>query len=137
MSNLFQVSARDHSALILMTVLAETHGEGFISLQDVATRMKLSQGYLEEIAAALKKAGLISGRQGPGGGYRLAKRPGAISLEQILTAINGPVELVGCQSGRTTCPVASKCSSKNVWKIVQQNLQKTLRETTLEMAAHA
>lgn len=135
MSNLFHVSARDHGALILMTMLAERHAsEGFVSLQDVAERMRLSQGYLEEIAAALKKAGLITGKQGPGGGYRLAKKPESISLEEILTALAGPVELVDCQSSDTPCPVASKCSSKNIWKVVQRNLQKTLRETTLAEA---
>lgn len=135
MSNLFHVSARDHGALILMTTLAERHAsEVFVSLQDVAQRMMLSQGYLEEIAASLKKAGLISGKQGPGGGYRLVKSPDEISLEEILTALEGPVELVDCQTSTTPCPVASKCSSKNIWKVVQKNLQKTLRETTLAEA---
>lgn len=135
MSQLFHVSARDHGALILMTTLAEGYdSEGFVSLQDVAGRMLLSQGYLEEIAAALKKGGLIQGRQGPNGGYRLAKKPELISLEEILTALEGPVELVDCQTSHTPCPVASKCSSKNIWKVVQRNLQRTLRETTLAEA---
>jgi len=93
--------------------------------------MQLSQGYLEEIAAVLKKSGLIRGKQGPNGGYRLAKRPDMITLEEILIALEGPVELVDCQSSSTPCPVSSKCASRNVWKIIQQNLQKTLRETTL------
>ena len=132
MSNLFRISARDHGALILMTTLAEANvGEGFVSLQEIAEQMRLSQGYLEEIAALLKKAGLIQGKQGPNGGYRLAKDPKAITLEAILTALEGPVELVDCQSASVACPVSSKCASKNVWKIVQRNLQKTLRETTL------
>jgi len=132
MINLFHVPARDHSAVILMTSLAEVYAsENFVSLQDIAGRMQLSQGYLEEIASVLKKAGLIQGRQGPGGGYRLAKSPDVISLEEILTALEGPVELVDCQSGDARCPVASKCASKNVWKVLQKTIQKTLRETTL------
>jgi len=130
MPNLFHVSSRDHGALILMTTLAERHDDdAFVSLQEIAENMHLSQGYLEEIAASLKKAGLILGKQGPGGGYHLAKRPEEISLDEILTALTGPVELVDCQSG--ICPIAGKCSSKNVWKTVQQTVQKTLRETTL------
>ena len=135
MSQLFQVSARDHGALILMTTLAEHFGgETFVSLQEVADRMQLSQGYLEEIAAALKKANLIIGKQGPNGGYRLAKKPEAISLEDILTALEGPIALVDCHGAHTACPVAAKCSSKNVWKVLQQTIQKTLRETTLAEA---
>lgn len=134
MPNLFHVSARDHGALILMTTLAEAHGtDRLVSLQEVADSMQLSQGYLEEIAASLKKAGLVSGKQGPGGGYKLEKDPKQISLEDILTALEGPVALVDCQS-HGGCPVADKCSSKNIWKVVQRNLQKTLKETTLAEA---
>lgn len=132
MPNLFHVSARDHGALVLMAALAEEFPkQAYISLQDVADQMQLSQGYLEEIAAPLKKAGLIQGKQGPGGGYRLAKSPEKISLEEILVALEGPVELVDCQSNQMSCPVAHKCNSKNVWKVLQHTIQKTLRETTL------
>lgn len=135
MAHLFHVSARDHSALVLMTTLAEDFNiHKFVSLQAIAGNMQLSQGYLEEIAASLKKAGLIVGKQGPNGGYRLARKPTAISLEEIIVALEGPVELVDCQSSRTQCPVAEKCASKQIWNILQRTIQKTLRETTLAEA---
>ncbi len=135
MPNLFHVSARDHGALILMTALAEAHAtESYLSLQEIADRMRLSQGYLEEIARSLKTAGLIQGKQGPSGGYRLAKDPQAITLEAILVALEGPVELVDCQSSATGCPVSDRCVSKNVWNRLQETLQKTLREMTLAEA---
>jgi Rrf2 family protein len=129
MSGLFKVSVREHSAMLLMSALGRV-GEGYTSLQEVADSLHISQGYLEEIAASLKKAGLIQGRQGPGGGYRLAKPASGISLEEILTATEGPLALVDCQSG-IPCPVESSCSSKTVWRVVQKSLQDTLRNTTL------
>ena len=132
MSGLFRISARDHSALILMSSLAERHDDGvFVSLREVADGMRLSLGYLEEVASLLKRADLIEGRQGPNGGYRLSRAPKNISLDEILTALTGPIELVDCHSG-AVCPVAHKCTSKNVWKTLQQTIQKSLRATTLE-----
>ncbi|MFZ2804487.1 MAG: Rrf2 family transcriptional regulator [Patescibacteria group bacterium] len=130
MSGVFQVSTRDHSALILMSSLASRFSEdGFVRLADIADEMKLSLGYLEEVAGKLKQSGLIVGKQGPNGGYRLAKTPKEISVDEILTALAGPIKLVDCQSGG--CPVAHKCSSKNVWDSLQQTIQKSLKATTL------
>lgn len=132
MSQLFRVTARDHSAVILMTELARRYdGAGHVSLQEIASAMNLSEGYLEEIAACLKKAGLITGKQGPRGGYRLAREPKEIRLEDILTALEGPIELVDCQSSGVMCPVSAKCHSKKIWKSVQESIQTTLRKTRL------
>lgn len=132
MSSFFHVSARDHSAVILMSELARTYDDGvYRSLQDIARTMGLSEGYLEEIASVLKRAGLIEGRQGPKGGYCLARLPQQISLEEILTALEGPVQLVDCQNKNMSCPVHEKCSSKRIWKILQETIQKTLQATTL------
>jgi Rrf2 family protein len=133
MSGFFRVTARDHSGLILMTALAERYSsEVYLSLQDVAADMQLSQGYLEEVAASLKKAGLIAGKQGPSGGYRLAKAPADITLEDIVTALEGPVALVDCQSSPIPCPVEGKCSSKRVWHVLQGHIQHALRGMTLD-----
>lgn len=138
MNSLFRVSARNHAGMIMMTMLASaksrslasamTKGE-FLSLQEIADCMHLSQGFLEEIAMSLKKAGLISGRKGPGGGYRLAKPAAKITAEQILVALEGPVMFVDCGSGH--CPVASACSSKSLWGFLQKDVVKSLRQTTL------
>lgn len=132
MNRLFHISERTHSGLILMTCLAERHAdERLMTLKDVAARMKLSEGYLEEVATALRAAGLIKGRTGPKGGYVLARKPNAITTEDIITAIEGPIVLVGCQSKGAACPVENGCSSKRVWNALQRRIQTSLRETTL------
>lgn len=136
-NSLIRVSARNHAGLILMTELADrvgiltqkADGQGYVSLKEVAERMGLSQGFLEEMAADLKKAGLIQGRKGPGGGYRLAKPATKISAEQILTALEGPISLVACHGG--ACPVASACASKSLWGFLQSDIVKSLKKTTL------
>lgn len=130
MNSLFRVSARNHAGLILMTQIAEAKSLGsFVSLNEVAQRMGLSQGFLEEIALALKQAGLIRGRQGPGGGYRLAKPAHKITAEQILIALEGPIVFVDCH-GRQ-CPVVAACASKSLWGFLQKDVLTSLRKTTL------
>ncbi len=129
MNSILNVSARNHAGMILMTVLAQSLPGEFVTLQEVANYMGLSQGYLEEIARDLKKAKLIRGRKGPGGGYQLASPAQKITAKQILVALEGPIVPVECGSA---CPVASRCSSKTVWTELRKEMEKSLNSMTLD-----
>ncbi len=137
MNSLFKVSAKNHAGMILMTILAQksdlkqsNSDNGFISLKDVAGEMGLSQKFLEEIAASLKRAGLVIGRKGPGGGYKLAKPAKEISVHEILVALEGPIAPMSCDGA--ICPVADQCSSKVLWKVLHKELVKSLTQTKLQ-----
>ena len=133
MNSLFRVSARNHTGLILMAELARTKDDErrdvFVSLKEVAEKMGLSQGFLEEVATDLKKAKLIQGRKGPGGGYRLAKPANKITAGEILTALEGPVSMIGCTCG--PCPKKGCCMSKSLWSFLHRDILKSLKKTTL------
>lgn len=132
MNSLFHVSERNHLGLILMTELASVYKDDeYVTLAQIAEHMRISQGYLEEIAMSLKQAGLIEGRKGPNGGYRLAQHPDDITAEKILSALEGPLALVECQRHDSQCPAVGKCTSKSFWKVLQTNLLSTLNQTTL------
>lgn len=130
MSGLFHISTREHGALLLLEAVASA-GTAPIRLQDIAQKTGMSLAYLEEIAGQIKQAGLIKGKQGPGGGYVLAHEPQHISVEDILIAVNGPLALVECQQPGKTCPIQHACSSQRVWNKIQSSLQTTLRHLTL------
>lgn len=115
-----------------MSILANRSSiEGdFVSLKEIADEMGLSQKFLEEIAASLKKSKLIKGRQGPGGGYQLAKSADSISVYEILVALEGPIAAMSCDGA--FCPVADKCSSKSLWSFLHQDLIESLKKTSLK-----
>lgn len=130
---MFEISERAHAGLQLMATLASSYEkEERLSLKTIAEEAGISPTYLEEIAAALRKAHLIEGRQGPGGGYRLTHPPAEITLEQIATALEGQVMLVECQkSPSISCPQEKNCRTKNVWHGLQRLVQTHLRSTSL------
>lgn len=130
MNSLFRVSERNHFGMIFMTQLAALAEGEFLSVKDAAKGMGMAEGYLEEVSGSLKKAGLVAGRQGPGGGYRLAKGAEEISAEDIVVALEGPVVLVSCLESHG-CPVQEKCQSKNLWGFLQKDVLATLRKTKL------
>ena len=132
MSRLFSVSERVHAGSILLAELA-ADPERRQSLQEIGQRMQLSQGYLEEIAASLRRHGLVEAKRGGAGGYRLARPAETVSLHEVVTAIEGPIALVACQAhGEAACPVSARCRTRSVWGNVQNRLLETLREISLQ-----
>lgn len=129
MQKFLAVSERMHAGLILLAELASS--DQARSLRDIGEVMHLSEGYLEEIAALLRKAGFIQGKRGAGGGYALAIDPAKVTLHQILVALDGPIALVPCQHTGDLCSVAHLCKTRNVWSSVQQKMISFLQETTL------
>ncbi len=76
----------------LMVDLARHWGAGTVSLHAVAVREQLPEAYLEQLVASLRKAGLVLGKRGAGGGYTLARDPEAITAGAIVRALEGPIE---------------------------------------------
>ncbi len=132
MPSLFHVSERSHSGFLCMAELARSYPEErYLSLQEIADDLGSSQSYLEEIALLLKQAGLIQGKKGPGGGYRLARAPEEITAEMMFIALEGPLTLVECQDKNKICPVQERCHSRGFWGLLQTQLRTTLQSTTL------
>jgi len=130
MSQFLRVPQRVHNAVMLMADLAENSRSGnFVSLTEVAERNGMSRGFLEEIAAPLKNAGLIEAKRGAQGGYCLSHEPDEISVGDVVTAIEGPLALVECLGG--DCASAGSCSSKIVWSRVQGHVEDSLSAISL------
>jgi Rrf2 family protein len=100
-----RVSAKGDYAIRAMTDLAlEDRGDGQdgagprVPIQDVARRQGIPQRYLEQVLLLLKRAGFLDSKRGSTGGYRLARSPGAISVGDVLRAVEGrltPLEIAG------------------------------------------
>ena len=132
---LLNISAQNHYGLIIMCALADLWGKDeYLSLKEIAESMDLSAKCLEEISAKLKRNGLICAKRGSEGGYRLAKGPKDIKVQEIIKAIEGPVKVVECQSG--VCAKSRFCSSKGLWIFLEKSLNKTLKNTTLHQVLY-
>jgi Rrf2 family transcriptional regulator, iron-sulfur cluster assembly transcription factor len=86
-----RVSTRSEYAARALLSLA-LHGEDRpTSVKEIAERTGLPQPYLEQILLSVKGAGLVRSKRGVGGGYVLARAPESITLEDIFTAVDGPL----------------------------------------------
>src|SRR5437899_1963826 len=100
---------------------------------DIAERTGLPQPYLEQILLALKGAGLVRSKRGVGGGYVLAREPAAITLGDIVSAVDGPIVLgdFGEPHKNGACDHEGQCVLLSVWQGVSNEMRRLLDALTL------
>lgn len=106
-----------------------------ISLKSIAQRQGISESYLEQLISQLKRAGLVMSLRGAYGGYRLAKKPGEISVGDVLRVLEGSLSPVDCiESGQAACGTGdcSCCSTKSVWGRMYTSLNAVVDSISIE-----
>ncbi len=106
-----------------------------ISISTIAAREGLSESYLEQLFAKLKKAGLVSSSRGTNGGYQLAKEAGDISVGVVVRAMVGDMVVVECPVSESKCAKFDSCVTKYVWKRINNSINDTMDSMTLEEIA--
>lgn len=126
------ISTKGRYALRLMLDLAQ-HGEGFVSLKTVSQRQDVSLKYMEAIAAALNRAGLVLSQRGKEGGYRLGRPAAEITVAEVLHCAEGSLAAVSClEPGEHACERADRCLTLPVWKKLDTVMDAYLSSVTLQ-----
>lgn len=94
---MFTVSAKGIYGLTAMIELGTRYGQRPVQIRDIAGPNRIPQHYLEQILVAMKKAGLVESFRGVQGGYALASHPAKITVLEILTSLEGRLEIVSDQ----------------------------------------
>ena len=102
-----------------------------VSLATVSKRSRLSRGYLEQLALALRNGGLLRGVCGKQGGYRLARSPEEITIGQIIEAAMGPVNIVECVGDPLSCLRSEFCECRPVYVLMNRRIGEVLQGFTL------
>src|SRR2546425_3244233 len=89
-----KLSTKGEYGLLAIVDLALHSNQGPVQSFQIADRQHIPKQYLDQLMLILKKAGLVESSRGRQGGYQLAKPPSEISLLDIVTALEGPVENV-------------------------------------------
>lgn len=120
-----KLSTKGRYGLRAMIDLADYSEEMPQSIANIAARQSISDSYLEQLMAKLKKAGLIDSIRGAQGGYVLAKDSRDISVGDILRALEGDLTPVKCGDldVNTGCSGSDCCVTKNVWKRINDSIQ--------------
>ncbi|MDP8257682.1 MAG: Rrf2 family transcriptional regulator [Candidatus Alcyoniella australis] len=112
-------------ALIDLAMRERLEG-GPVDLAVIANHLGLSRRYLDRIFGQLRRAGIVRGIRGTGGGYTLAMPADRIRLSNVLKVLEGPMVSVGCLGDGEHCPRSEVCVSRELWRELDSAIQKEL-----------
>jgi len=100
--------------------IAYNSGGMLTRIRSISERQDISQRYIEQIFQKLKRGGIVRSVRGPDGGYYLTRKPGDISIGDVIRAIDGQdMQLVPCKGGgkrsRKACVRYGRCVVSDVW----------------------
>lgn len=91
---MFTVSAKAIYGLCAMLELGYSYNSGPMQIRDIALAHNIPQHYLEQLLVSMKKAGLVESIRGAHGGYSLARHPTEIRIIDVLTSLDGRLEVM-------------------------------------------
>jgi Rrf2 family iron-sulfur cluster assembly transcriptional regulator len=128
------LTSKGRYAVMAMADLA-LHGgaETAVPLQEVARRQEISLSYLEQLFARMRRAGLVMGVRGPGGGYRLSRPTNETTIADIIAAVNEPIKATRCEdgSGKSCLGRKGQCIAHGLWAEMGVRIQSFLESVTL------
>jgi Rrf2 family iron-sulfur cluster assembly transcriptional regulator len=106
---------------------------GPVSLPDIAIRQGISAGYLEQLFAKLRRAGLVDSARGVAGGYRLARAARTIRVSEIVDAVDEEIRTTACGGVAAGCKgTGARCLTHDLWDELGRQIEIFLNAVTLE-----
>ncbi len=101
-----------------------------VTLTDIAARQTISLSYLEQLFSRLRRANMVKGIRGPGGGYTLADTADKINIADIIAAVDEPIDATKC-GGEANCQKEQSCLTHDLWMGLSDQIRDYLKGITL------
>lgn len=125
-----RLTTKGRFAVTAMVDLAMRHGGGPVTLAEISGRQKISLSYLEQLFGKLRRHQLVDSVRGPGGGYRLARDMGTITVADIILAVDEPIDATQC-GGKENCHDDQKCLTHDLWATLNERIFSYLESVNL------
>jgi FeS assembly SUF system regulator len=117
-------------ATVVLTVLAAQPGT-VLSAPELAERSGLEAPTVAKVLKPLAAAGLVEGFRGANGGYRLTRAAEAISLVEIVEAMEGPLAMTECSVPSGQCSIEQTCGIRGNWRHINDVVAEALSHVSL------
>lgn len=126
-----KLSTKGRYGVRAMVDLASSYGGAPVSIKTISKRENLSEYYLEQLFSPLRRANVIRSIRGAQGGYVLCKPPSEITVGDIMTILEGPIEVADCIDG-VECESSDSCATKAVWEKIKRSIDGVMNSITLQ-----
>ncbi len=129
-----QLSTKGRYGLRAICELAIRQGkESPVSLKSIAESQNISENYLEQLFAQLKKGGLVKSYRGTHGGYHLAKEPQEITAGDVIQILEGPIGITECTAKNAAfrCDEAEECRLLPLFEKISEKMTEAFDSVTI------
>jgi Rrf2 family transcriptional regulator, iron-sulfur cluster assembly transcription factor len=127
---LVRLTTKGRYAVTAMLDLAYHSQKKPVTLTDIATRQTISLSYLEQLFARLRRAGMVKGVRGPGGGYKLNRKAADINIADIIAAVDEQIDSTRC-GGEANCQKHQACLTHDLWMGLSDQIRGYLKNISL------
>ena len=131
-----RLSSMADYAVVTMSAAARHCGFAQVNAAQLAAETGLPAPTVQKLVSKLTAAGLLRTARGVGGGLKLARPAAAISLADIIEAVEGPIALTPCvEQGRHDCGLEGTCSVRPHWGLINETMRGALAAVPLTRLA--
>ena len=133
-----RLSSMADYAVVTMSAAARHCGGARVSAGQLAHETGLPVPTVQKVVSLLTAANLLRSSRGVGGGLMLARPAAAITLADIVEAMEGPIALTACSDhGKHDCVLETACSVRPHWAAVNTAMRGALAGVSLTSLAGA
>ena len=126
-----KLTTKGRFAVTAILDLAMQRSSDPVTLAEISQRQNISLSYLEQLFGKMRRCALVNSVRGPGGGYRLAKDMGRVSVADIIVAVDEPIDSTRC-GGNENCHDDKKCITHDLWAKLNEHIFDYLDAVTLK-----
>jgi Rrf2 family protein len=115
-----------------MIALATDHDDDWLSVPRISASMQIPERFLPRVMADLTRAGLVQGRPGRTGGYRLARPAGGITLLDVISAIEPEPDPRSCVLRGGPCGLDGRCAVHDAFTSAREAMLERLDTVSLD-----
>jgi len=120
----------DYGVIVATHLAADPNRQ--LTAAAVADETRLPRATVAKILKALAHAGLVSATRGAAGGYRLARQAAAISVAEVVAAIDGDIGLTQCSIHVAECARTNYCPTRPHWTAINRAVEQALAAVSLD-----
>lgn len=128
-----RLTTKGRFAVTAMIDLALREHTGPVALAAISQRQQISLSYLEQLFGKLRRHELVESTRGPGGGYSLGRKAEAITVADIIVAVDEPIDATGC-AGKENCmgEETGRCMTHDLWASLNRKMIEYLDSINLK-----
>jgi Rrf2 family transcriptional regulator, iron-sulfur cluster assembly transcription factor len=127
-----RLTTKGRFAVTAMIDLGLRQSSGPVALAAISQRQQISLSYLEQLFGKLRRNELVESTRGPGGGYTLARTPSEITVAEIISSVDEPMDATHCAGKENCLGEGTRCMTHDLWASLNVKMVEFLSSVTLQ-----